>query len=190
MASTRRAILAAAAGFAGFVRAGIASAGGPRPFATPVAAPPLALSGLDGRVVDLAEQAGRPALVCFWATWCAPCRAELPALARLNRDLTRDEGVVMAVNIGEPADKVRRFLAQIGADGFPTLLDEERTTAAPWRIGGLPLAYGVAPDGRLAFSVVGATDWDDPAMRQALRGLASPTRGASLEGTAMMGGST
>lgn len=188
MASTRRAVLVAAAGFAAFARAGFAAAGGPRPFAVPVTAPPLALSGLDGRLFDLASLGGRPALVAFWATWCAPCRAELPALARLQRDLAVHEIAVIAVNFGEPADKVRRFLAQIGADDFPTLLDEERTTAAPWRIGGLPLAFGVGPDGRLAFSVIGATDWDDPAMRKAVGGLASP-RGAASQGSEMMGGS-
>jgi thiol-disulfide isomerase/thioredoxin len=140
-----------------------------KPFIASIAAPPLVLQRLDGPGFDLASLGRKPALIAFWATWCPPCRAELPALARLTRDLAPEGWTVLAVNVGEPEDKVRRFLAQIEAEGLAVLLDETRAASVSWRVGGLPIAYGVGPDARMAFSISGAVDWDDPAMRARLR---------------------
>jgi thiol-disulfide isomerase/thioredoxin len=144
---------------------------GLRFFPSPVAAPPLALPGLDGDIRALAAMAGRGVLVAFWATWCAPCRVELPALLRLQHDLDRKGYTVIAVNVGEAPDKVRAFLNQIDAGSLNVALDQDRALMRPWRIAGLPLAYGVNSAGLIRFSVLGAVDWDQPSLRQAVLDL-------------------
>ena len=174
MSLTRRSCLS---GFAGAVIAGVVPREGAaqaqliRRFTKSVAAPPLVLPGLDGTMHSLAALAGKPVLVAVWATWCAPCRAELPALLRLQRDLAAEGCAVLAVNVGDAPERVRRFLGQIDADGLDVLLDRERAVAAPWRVGGLPAAYGIGPSGDIAFSALGAVDWDGPEARLALTGL-------------------
>ena len=149
-------------------RVGVAQTSLIRPFSKIVAAPRLALPGLDGAERGLAD---RPALVAFWAVWCAPCRAELPALLRLQDDLAAQNITVFAVNVGDPPERVRGFLGQIGAGGLNVLLDRERVTTGPWRVGALPVVYGVSLSGNIGFSALGAVDWDDPEARRAVAGL-------------------
>lgn len=144
---------------------------GLRFFPVPVAAPPLELPGLDGGLQALAGLAGRSVLVAFWATWCGPCRVELPALLRLQHDLAGQDFAVIAVNVGEAPDRIHSFLGQIGAESLNVALDRDRSLMRPWRIAGLPLAYGIDRAGLIRFSVLGAVDWDQPVVRQAVLAL-------------------
>jgi len=131
-------------------------------------APPLALADLDGRLHDLVELRGQAVLVNFWATWCAPCVAEMAALQRLHARPAQDGGVtVLAVNAGDSADKVRRFLSAHPLT-LPILLDASTRTAVAWRVGGLPTSYVVDSAGALAAEAVGARDWDSAALRAVL----------------------
>lgn len=158
---------------------GIAAAalGGPlradslRPFSPPVAAPALDLPTLAGGRIDLGAQKGKPVVIAFWATWCPPCRAELPALARLQADLLTHDFPVFVVNLGESAAKIAPFLTQLGLAELDTALDPQRETSAPWRLGALPIAYLVDRSGNLAYSLLGGVDWDDPALRRRIFAL-------------------
>ena len=150
-------------------------------FVPPVEAPPLALATREGTPRTLADLAGRPVLVAFWATWCAPCRVELPELVRLKDEVDPANLAILAVNFGEPPEKAAGFLDAIGAGALDLLVDPERVTASPWRIGGLPLAYGINPDGEIAFAVIGAADWSSVALRNLLAELA-PRRGGAGAG--------
>jgi len=130
--------------------------------------PALALPDLQGRVHRLADYRGRVVLVNFWATWCAPCREEMPSIQRLRRSLEGQPFEVLAVNLGEPASRVRGFLEQAPL-GLPVLLDGDTEAARAWKARVLPATYLVDADGRVRYWRFGAADWaEDPARARVL----------------------
>jgi len=133
------------------------------------APPPLALIDLAGRRHTLADHRGKVVLVNFWATWCEPCRDEMPSLARLRASLG-GRLVVLAVNYGESKPRVADFLARLGVD-LPVLLDPNREAPRAWRVRVLPTSFVVGPDGRVRYTVVGEVDWTSPEALRAVRGL-------------------
>jgi len=116
---------------------------------------------------DLEEQSwtaenltGQPYIVNFWATWCAPCVHELPAMNRAAEQLI-DEGVGMvAINIGEGSRAVQAFMQQVPIE-FPVLLGDSKTFPN-WSVKGLPTTYIVSAEGKIIASAVGPREWDDP----------------------------
>ena len=134
-------------------------------------APALKLVDLDGKPHDLASLKGKVVVVNFWATWCPPCRREMPALERLRRALP--EVVVLAVDVGEDADTVFAFTGTLEpAPEFPLLLDRDSAALQAWRVKGLPSTYVVGPDGSLAYRAVGGREFDHPEVVAQLRRLA------------------
>lgn len=101
--------------------------------------PGFSLKDADGTETSLEKLRGRPVLVHFFATWCEPCREELPALDRLAR---RAEGrlSVVAISVAEPAPRVRRFFAAMPVS-LPVLLDFDMAVARAWQAHGLPSTY-------------------------------------------------
>ncbi|MGH8701710.1 MAG: TlpA family protein disulfide reductase [Burkholderiales bacterium] len=124
------------------------------------ATPGLELRDLDGRAHRLAEYRGKVVLVNFWATWCAPCRDEMPSIQRLKEKLAGKPFVVLAVNLDEPEARVRKFLSQMKVD-FTVLLDPEKKAAKAWDARILPVSFVIGPDGRIHYSLVGDLDWGD-----------------------------
>jgi len=122
--------------------------------------PGLELRELDGRVHRLADYRGRVVLVNFWATWCVPCRDEMPSIQRLKEKLGGRPFEVLAVNLDEPEARVRKFLTQMKVD-FTVLLDPEKKVAQAWAARILPASFVIGPDGRIRYSLVGDLDWDD-----------------------------
>lgn len=113
---------------------------------------------LDGRTVDLKGLKGRVVVVNFWATWCEPCREEMPSLERLKERVKGRPVEVLTVNYGENPVRIRDFL-QRQKITLPVLLDPEKEAAAKWRAGGLPITYLVDPQGRVRHYVFGDRDW-------------------------------
>jgi peroxiredoxin len=136
-----------------------------------VEAPDFALPDLSGKVRRLSEFRGRPVLVNFWAVWCPPCRREIRELAEL-RDRLADTGYeILAVNLGDSAERITAFLAKYPAPDLPILLDAERTTASPWHVGALPVAYALDRRGILRLGAIGERDWRSPDIEKQLRTL-------------------
>ncbi len=137
-----------------------------------VAAPALKLGDLDGRVHDLAALRGKVVLVNFWATWCPPCRREMPSLQRLQDKLQGEPFVVLAVDIGEEADTVAAYARQLPAPlSFPLLLDSHSRSMQTWQIRGLPATYLIDKSGRIAYSALGGREFDHPEIEQVVRDL-------------------
>ena len=122
------------------------------------AAPALELADLDGGMHRLADYRGKTVLVNFWATWCAPCRAEMPSIERLRRSMEGRPFAVLAVNVAE-SNRVARDFADKLPVTFTVLLDRDGRAARAWGARVLPASYVVGPDGRIRYSLVGDLDW-------------------------------
>ncbi len=133
-------------------------------------AQPIELEDLQGKVHRLADYRGKVVLVNFWATWCEPCREEMPSMDRLRADLEGKPFVVLAVNVGEGARVAGAFARKVPL-GFPLLLDREATTTKAWGARILPASYVVGPDGAIRYSYLGALDWASPPVRAAIEKL-------------------
>ena len=117
--------------------------GGPRVGAP---APDFTLQGLDGNQVRLADLRGQKVVVNFWATWCPPCRSEMPDLDRVARE-SRGEGVVvLAVDQMESPDTVRGYLRELSL-GLDPVLDERGDVAQLYRVNALPTSFFVDASG-------------------------------------------
>ena len=135
-----------------------------------IPAPPIELSKMDGSDFSLAARRGKFTLVNFWALWCAPCKKEMPDLARLKQRMTIRGLDVVAVNLGDKPDAVDRFLKQVGAEELTVVLDDRGETGRAWHVQGLPVTFLVSPDGRISHAALGAREW---ASKKAVRWLES-----------------
>ncbi len=120
--------------------------------------PALVLVDADGLERKLGEWKGKTVVVNFWATWCEPCREEMPSLERLRAKLGDGRLAVVAVNVGESPERVARFRKDV-AISFPVLFDREGETARSWQVRGYPTSYVLGPDGRIRYYFVGELDW-------------------------------
>ena len=104
------------------------------------------LEALDGSKVSLSDYRDKVALVNFWATWCPPCRAEIPDFEAAYRKYSGDGFVVLGVNVQEPRELVEPFVTQLDMT-YPVLLDEQGRVMSEYRALGLPMSFLVDRDG-------------------------------------------
>lgn len=112
-------------------------------------APDFELSTLAGDTARLSDYLGRPVILNFWATWCAPCRLEMPELQRAQTDFdAAGEGgpIVLTINEGDSAERVAEFFDEVGLT-LPALLDTEGIVGTAYGAFFLPTTIIVAPDG-------------------------------------------
>ena len=128
------------------------------------ATPPLVLNDGKGRDYDLASYRGKLVLVNFWATWCEPCREEMPSLEELQERYKGRPLVVLTVNMEESDAKVARFMEStlLQADSLIVLYDRFGTVAKAWKARLLPVTFLVGADGRMRASLLGTADWTSP----------------------------
>lgn len=135
------------------------------PMPEPIPAPELKLPNLDGEPVDLSDLQGQVVIVNFWATWCPPCRREMPSLERLRQQLESRGLAFLAVDVGEDEDTVFAFTGQLEpAPEFPILLDTEASAVKQWSVKGLPTTYIVNRAGDVVYRAVGGREFDSPAV--------------------------
>ncbi|MBI3375833.1 MAG: TlpA family protein disulfide reductase [Betaproteobacteria bacterium] len=132
--------------------------------------PALALEDLHGRPVRLEGFKGKVVLVNFWATWCEPCRDEMPSIQRLRQELDGKAFEVVAVNVAEPRSRVEAFLERTKLD-LPVLLDHSGDAARGWRARILPATFIVGPDGSIRYSHAGELAWDEPRIVELISAL-------------------
>ncbi len=133
-------------------------------------APALLLTDMDGVKHDIRDYRGRPVIINFWATWCPPCRQELPSMNRAWKKI-KDEGIVMlAVDVGEDEDTVFTFMADYPID-FTVLLDSSGDVTARWPVVGLPTTFVLDREGRLVYQAIGGREWDNDNLLDRVRAL-------------------
>ncbi len=120
-------------------------------------APDLTLTDLEGRAVSLADYRGQVVLVNNWATWCPPCRAEMPILEAYYQTHQAKGFVVLAIEAGDPKEEVLAFVRQVGLS-FPVLLDPEGRSLAAFGNMALPNSYVVDRQGNLRLAWTGPVD--------------------------------
>ncbi len=135
-----------------------------------VATPPLTLSDANGVTHRLDEYRGKVVLVNFWATWCEPCRAELPVLERLRVALAGKPFAVLAVQMGGSARTARDWATFLRL-GFPMLVDGDSRATRVWGVTTLPTSFVIDAKGAVAFRRVGEFDWGSPEARRRLDAL-------------------
>jgi DsbE subfamily thiol:disulfide oxidoreductase len=119
------------------------------------------LQDLTGRQNSLSAFEGRVVLLNFWATWCGPCRAEVPSMEQLYREL-QDQGFsIVAINSQEPVEQVTSFVQEMGMS-FPVLLDSLGKVGATYGVRAIPTTYIIDPEGAILARMVGTRDWFDP----------------------------
>lgn len=136
----------------------------PQPWPAGRATPALVLPGWQGPAVSLAALHRRPVLINFWASWCAPCRTEMPSLELLATRFEAEGLEVLAVNYRETDGAVRRYVEQTGIT-LPVLRDRDGAAAQAFGVRIFPTTVAVGRHGRAMFTVVGELDWSGDAAR-------------------------
>ena len=149
--------------------AGAAAAADLKPW-TGGATPPLELADASGKVHRLADYRGQVVLINFWATWCEPCRDEMPAIQQLKGKLAGKPFTVLAVNVAESQNRIDDFLRKMPLD-FTILSDRNSEAMKAWRVRGLPATFVLAPDGRIRYSRIGDFHWGDDTVVRTLTAL-------------------
>ncbi|HTM60907.1 MAG TPA: TlpA disulfide reductase family protein [Burkholderiales bacterium] len=149
--------------------AGLASAAELKPWEGG-ATPPLAVEDLKGKSHDLAEYKGKVVLVNFWATWCEPCRAEMPSIDRLRDSLKGKPFEVVAVNMAEPLSRIEKFSETMSLS-FPLLRDRDGSVGKTWKAKLLPASYLIGRDGRIHYVAYGELDWSSEPVRKRVNEL-------------------
>jgi len=134
------------------------------------AAPELKLDTIDGEPYDLATTGGHWRFVHFWASWCGPCRREMPGIQRMIPMLADSDLEFVIVNTAETEDDVFTFLGIVAPDLVP-LMDSDGLVTQVWEPRGLPSTFLVDPAGRIQYLALGGRDWDTPAYVAFLQSL-------------------
>jgi thiol-disulfide isomerase/thioredoxin len=137
----------------------------------------LVLTDLAGRRKPLSAYRGKAVLLNFWASWCPPCRRELPILRRLQARAAREPFVVLPVSLDKSAATVTAYLKRLGLADLSTFIDAEGVVASgpksaeptPFPLYGMPMTYVLDREARSVGYLVGEADWDSPAGLELLR---------------------
>ncbi len=136
-------------------------AAGPGAAAPRPVAPDFTLARLDGGTLTLSDLRGKVVFVNIWATWCPPCRQEMPSMVRLY-ERYRDRGLeIVAVSEDRDPGAVRRFVAEYGIP-FPVVMDRDKAVYRAYRATGVPETHLINKRGEVERSVIGGFDWESP----------------------------
>lgn len=126
-------------------------------------APDFVLNDLDGNQHRLSDYRGRVIIVNFWATWCPPCRAEMPSMQRAWEQLEKEGILMLGIDVGEDEDTIFQFTASYPVE-FPLLMDSDSSVINQWPVRGVPTTFVVDPKGRIVYRAIGGREWDDPSL--------------------------
>jgi thiol-disulfide isomerase/thioredoxin len=137
-------------------------------------APPIKLPARGGGQADLAALKGKVVLVNFWATWCPPCREEMPSLTQLAEQFDPQSFEVLAVSVDDGWQPVDKFLSP--QTPFRVVLDEGAQVSRAWGTSKFPESYLVDRDGRVRLKFIGPRNWTDPDVATVLESFGARPR--------------
>ena len=124
--------------------------------------PSILLShNLKKKIQDLKDYRGKVVLLNFWATWCPPCIKEIPSLNNLQKQFSKDEFIVLSVDVGEELKDIQTFLEHVPAE-YPVLVDTSSSLTEAWQLQAFPSTYIIDRQGRLRYQYFGGLEWDEP----------------------------
>jgi len=142
------------------------------PVSPPAAAPDFRLDDIDGASHALSDYRGKVVMLNFWATWCPPCRREMPSMQRLYDKLHAQGLEVVAVNQWEDPDLVFEFTGRLSlAPTFPILFDRESRIAEQYGVKGLPTTYLIDKEGNIRYQAIGGREFDHPEVEKLIQEL-------------------
>ena len=156
---------------------GIAAAHAEGPTSIPLLDEPRAVeefvfADAEGNARSLNDFKGKVVLLNLWATWCVPCRTEMPALDRLEGQLGSDKFSVLALSLDRNGEKaVRAFYEKVGINSLPIMVDQANFSARTFHIFGLPSTFLLDTEGREIGRFIGPAEWDHPEMVAFLEGV-------------------
>lgn len=124
--------------------------------------PAFNLPDLQGKKVSLRSVRGKIVLLNFWATWCPPCRAEMPSMQRLYEKLQAHGLEILAISIDAQGERVVEPFMREFSLTFPALLDTNGDVASEYKVRGIPTSFIIDDQGRMVAGVVGPREWDSP----------------------------
>ena len=136
-------------------------------------APDLKLDNLDGEPYDLAGSSGHWRFVHFWASWCGPCRREMPSIQQMIPQLEGSGIEFVLVNTAQTDDEAFTFLGIVAPELIP-LMDYDGLVTEAWQPRGLPATYLVDPAGHIRYQALGGRPWEQPQYLEFLRALPDP----------------
>lgn len=141
-------------------------------YEAPLATPELPFVDETGASHSLAEYRGKVVVLNLWATWCAPCREEMPGLSKLQAELGGDRFQVVTLATGRnPQPKIAKFFEEAGVSNLPRFQDEKQTIARAMGVIGLPVTVLIDTEGREVARLIGGAEWDGPDARKIINAL-------------------
>jgi peroxiredoxin len=128
------------------------------------------LKDLSGVERTLSDYRGKVVFLNFWATWCPPCRAEMPSMQKLNDKLKNEDFVMLAVGLDKSKRKIKDFINE-GKYTFTVLVDSENRVARKYKVTGIPTTYIIDKQGAVVLKEVGARDWSDAKIFMMIKGM-------------------
>jgi Peroxiredoxin len=118
------------------------------------------LVDLEGNKVSLSDFKGKKVFLNFWATWCPPCKAEMPEIEKVYQETKDSDVVILGVEIGEPLDTVKTFIVKNNYN-FKVLLDQDQSVATTYGISAIPTSYFIDEEGNIISKRVGEMNYED-----------------------------
>ncbi len=134
------------------------------------ATPDFTLPNLDGKKVSLKEFRGKVVFLNFWATWCVPCREEMPAMEKLYQEFKQKNFVVLAVNVKDRKQEAVNFVKELKLS-YPIVIDPDAQVGLLYGAWGLPTTYLIGPKGEGLARAWGPAEWYSPAARNLIKEL-------------------
>ena len=123
--------------------------------------PPFELTTVEGKTIAFSQLRGKVVVLNFWATWCGPCKEEMPALDRLSRRFDPRDVAILTITTEHERTGIRQFMKQFDS-ALPVLLDEQRDVSLAFMVRGLPTTVFIAKNGTVVGRAVGPRAWDGP----------------------------
>ncbi len=142
---------------------------------TPTPVPETTFTDPEGGTHSLADYKGKVVLLNFWATWCAPCREEMPSLDALQAELGGDDFQVVAIAAGHnPPAAIQKFLTEADIANLPVRLDPRQGLAREMGVMGMPVTVLIDRDGNEIARLIGGADWASEASKTLIRQATAP----------------